>query len=465
MMTQLPLQNNNGGDHTKIKRGGGGALRAIAEKPRWLQAIYLLFVGVCLNAILTYNREKQLALLAGEEAAATASSITHDNDNGLGGIQYSAGAEEHVVSSSYGSSMYGGSIHTHRDKKSKIKGSSSTSKKQPKIEPVPDGTKDLALKLSKKSGGSTTDMSGFRIFAMSDTPMIDWQEKRLRDQMAQIRDHLKENPDHNVAFGVHLGNTQKVSNYLCTNSTYQNASYLLGKAPRPTLVVPGKEDWFECPRREESFELFMEYFGSSFIPKYWHQEHYEPLQIERSEDHPELFVLHTEGILFIGVHLLNAESGQESKSTWDERMLMNRQWVASSVETYLPKYETRGVIIMGNSPMTDRTRPFFTTVKDYFANVTSRETLPVVYLHGDGKTWQVDRTFSVESGWESFWDVQLDQSGLADPVWLDVAPQLNGKLQPLEQENDMQIVLGDGLFRIDRRGGRYANPMDILEHT
>ena len=178
MTTHLPLQNSNGGDHTRIKRGGG-TLRAVAEKPRWLQAIYLLFVGVCLNAVLTYNREKQLAILAEKESATAASSDTDDVD-GSNGIQYSAGAEEHVVSSSYGSSMYGGSIHTHRDKKSKIKGSSSTSKKQPKIEPVPDGTKDLALKLSKKPGGSTTDIAGFGIFAMSDTPVRAWLAQQIK---------------------------------------------------------------------------------------------------------------------------------------------------------------------------------------------------------------------------------------------------------------------------------------------
>jgi hypothetical protein len=205
----------------------------------------------------------------------------------------------------------------------------------------------------------------------------------------------------------------------------------------------------------------MKYYGSSFIPKYWHQEHYEMLQVERPDDHPELFTLHSGGILFIGVHLLNAQSGEESKSTWDERMYLNRQWVASSVESYLPRFETRGVVVLGHSRMTDRTRPFFNTLRAYFAEVESREQLPVVYLHGDGMVWQLDQTFGERAEWESFSDVQLDQSGLADPVWLDIAPQVDGELQPLKAENDMQHILGGGLFRIDRRGGRYSNPEDI----
>jgi hypothetical protein len=279
--------------------------------------------------------------------------------------------------------------------------------------------------------------------------------------MAQIRDHVKEHPNHNVTFGVHLGNTQKVSNYLCAESVYERISSLIGKGPRPTLVVPGNEDWFECPRRSESFDLFLKYFGSSFIQTHWHQEQYEPLQIKRSDDHPELFVLHTGGILFVGVHLLNVGSEQESRSTWDERMHFNRVWVAKSVEEYLSKHETRGAVIMGHSPLSPRTRPFFTTVRDYFANVTSREKLPVLYLHGDGLTWRIDEKFSVESKWKYFWDIQLDQSGLADPVWLEVAPQIDGVLQPLKAESGMQTIFGEGLFRIDRRGGLYSDPMDV----
>lgn len=279
--------------------------------------------------------------------------------------------------------------------------------------------------------------------------------------MAQLRDYIKERPYHNITFGVHLGDTQKVSNYLCQESAYERISTLIGRGPRPTLVVPGNNDWYDCPRRSEAFDLFLKYFGPSFVSTHWHAEHYDPLQIQRSKDHPELFVLYVEGILFIGVHLLNVESGQESTSTWDERMLFNREWIAKCVEEYFPRYEIRGTVVLGHSPRSSRTRPFFLTMKDYFANVTSREKIPVLYLHGDGLSWQVDRNFAGEWKWKYFYDVQLDQSGLADPVWLDVAPQIDGNLQPLEEENEMQTVFGKGLFRIDRRGGLYTDPKDV----
>lgn len=173
MSDQLPLQNSSASVNGKPRRGRLHFIRAIGEKPRWLQAIYLLFVVVCLNAVLMYNREKQMIFIAG--------GVDETGDDSLQG-QYSAGAEEHVVSQSYGSTMYGGGIHTHRDKKKKpTESSPSASKKFEKLQPAPDGTKDMNLKLSTKKGGSRSDMAGFSIYVMSDTPVSSKQRVAYLD--------------------------------------------------------------------------------------------------------------------------------------------------------------------------------------------------------------------------------------------------------------------------------------------
>jgi hypothetical protein len=278
--------------------------------------------------------------------------------------------------------------------------------------------------------------------------------------MADLRDYMKENPQRNITFGVHLGNTQKVSNSLCLEKSYEETSSLIAKGPRPTLVVPGNNDWFDCPFRDKSFDFFLKYYGPTYLSK-WHAEHYDPLGISRSVKNQELFVFYVEGILFIGVHLMHVRAEEESHTSWDKRMKQNMDWVASCVETNFPKYPMRGVIILGHAPRTERTNPFFVSLSNYFLNITSRESLPVMYVHGHGLTWEVDQKFSKTAGWESFVDVQIHQSGLADPVLIDVAPQVKGKLQKLDEENDMHTSLGGGLFRIDRRQGIYPDPMDI----
>lgn len=81
-------------------------------------------------------------------------------------LQYSAGAEEHVVSSNYGSSMYGGSIRA----------AATTKKKKPpreitfqNIKPKStDGSGDFIV---RKSGPSTSDFNGFSFYVMTDTPV------------------------------------------------------------------------------------------------------------------------------------------------------------------------------------------------------------------------------------------------------------------------------------------------------
>jgi hypothetical protein len=279
--------------------------------------------------------------------------------------------------------------------------------------------------------------------------------------MADLRDYVKAVPDRNITFGVHLGDTQKPSNTLCAEAAYNRIAALIAKGPRPTLVVPGNNDWYDCPRRNESWEYFMKYYGPNYITNEWHSEHYEILNVTRSSDHPELFALYYEGILFIGIHLLDAPSGQESKSDWDDRLHMDKEWVAKNVESYFTEREVRGVIVFGHGKRSTRTKPFFTSMSNYFVNITTREKIPVMYIHGDGLTYKVDRSFSHDAGWQYYYDVQVHQSGLADPILLDVAPQRAGFTVGLEEESAVQATFGKGLFRIDQRQGVYADPMDI----
>jgi hypothetical protein len=494
-----------------------------ARKPAWLIAIYALFILVCLNAVRTYENQKRFVQ----------SKIAESEHNDSLEIHNGAGAEQHVVSANYGSSMYGGSIHTSRTKsKSKSKSKPTDAVLLAKLEnsilPKPsNGSMDYIT--TKAGNNNPLDFNGFSFYVMTDTPVrkrnthtiinlvrcyisfvvlyhiilfyfiflfhfsfvsisrfvqieylphkvsffsrsvaslsklqyTDWQEKRLRSQMADLRDYSKDNPQRNISLGLHLGDTQKVSNSLCAESAYERVSYIITKGPRPTFVVPGNNDWYDCPRREEAYGYFMKNFGPDFVSK-WHSEHYVNLDIQRSEDNPELFNFYVEGILFIGVHMIDAPLNTESKTSRDKRMKTSMEWLAESVETNFAKRVIRGVFIMGHAGRSERNRPFFRNMAKYFANIASRE-VPVMYLHGDGLTHAVDRTFPDDVNWDHFYDIQIEQSGLADPVIFDVAAQRKGTVQGFQKDESNGVItkFGKGLFRLDQRQGRYTNPMDI----
>jgi hypothetical protein len=142
-------------------------------------------------------------------------------------------------------------------------------------------------------------------------------------------------------------------------------------------------------------------------------------------------------------------------------MKVQKEWVARNVEHYFAKQEIRAVILLGHALRSPRTRPFFLTVADYFVNITHRADLPVVYLHGDGHDWDVDIKLSHQLHWRHFRDIQVDQGGIADPVIVEFAAQVDGKMKALKEENDLQLVLGKGLIRLDRQGGLYDNPKDV----
>jgi hypothetical protein len=174
-----------------------------------------------------------------------------------------------------------------------------------------------------------------------------------------------------------------------------------------------------------------------------------------------LFVFVIEGILFVGIHLINAPPGKEAMDLWNARMLMNVEWVADNIEKYMKSHEVRGVIVLGHALRSPRTRPFFLSVADHFVNITHRENLPVLYLHGDGHDWDVDTKLSHQLHWKHYRDIQVDQGGIADPVIVDVAAQLDGKTKGLEETNDKQHTFGRGLFRLDQQRGKYKDPKKI----
>ena len=246
--------------------------------------------------------------------------------------------------------------------------------------------------------------------------------------------------------------------FICSNVT---ASFFGQHSPLPTLVVPGDNDWYDCPNRTEGFHFFLKHFGA--FETSWHKKDYKALAIERSSDNPELFVFCIEGILFIGLHLINAPIEHEDIRSWDARMKMNKEWMARSVESHFRKSEIRGVVLLGHCLRSPRTRPFFLSVADYFIDISHRKNLPVVYLHGDGHDWDVDTKLSHQLHWKHFRDIQVDQGGLADPIIVDIASQKKGKLKRLKERNDLDLVIGRGLFRIDRQRGLYKNPKNMDE--
>jgi hypothetical protein len=138
------------------------------RKPFWLYCIYVLFGLVCWNAVRTYCRQKEFVR---STLSSTDNDLLDDSITSEGTISYSAGAEEHVVSGNYGSSMYGGGIHTARSKpKTEPTRGARMVKLENNVKPKPsDGSADFNTR--KSNVAATSDFEAFSFYVLTDTPV------------------------------------------------------------------------------------------------------------------------------------------------------------------------------------------------------------------------------------------------------------------------------------------------------
>ena len=318
---------------------------------------------------------------------------------------------------------------------------------------------------SKQKPSSTSmsqpvgNFSKFGFYVMGDTPYSIWEESLLK---AQIDNITKHHLDH-ALFTVHVGDIQKVARTNCEPTHYKKIQRLLRRNSLPTVLLPGDNDWYDCPSQLESFRVFQEHFNG--MEDYWEDRWPKRTpHFRRWKEHPEYFVMQHEGILFVSIHLIHGDPANEPEGVFDTRVRRSIDWVNKNVEDYFTRYPSiRGVILLGHSLRSPWTRPFFEGIAGNFVNSTSRVDTPVLYLHGDGHKWSVDTKFAHQLNWKYYTDVQVDQGGMAHPCIVEIAPQVNGKTQPLTKEHDNQHLFGKGLFRIDRQRGRYTSD-ELAQH-
>jgi len=263
-------------------------------------------------------------------------------------------------------------------------------------------------------------------------------------------------------FSVHVGDFQLPDRSLCAESFYEQFSNYLLSGPVPTLVLAGDNDWIECPSQQDGINKFLRFFtgfteadGGGF-EKEWKLENPLPFPVTRdyANNRPELFYFEYQNILFFSINILQVSHYRDNRNT---------DWIKEHMERAFTELEAtndssriRAVVIFGHGNRSPNNRPFFeNTAFDTFLTKPYRRDIPVIYMHGDGHVWNIDRKLSQQIGWTNQWDITVDRGGKAPPVLVEIAPVINGALVPFAQENEFQLIISDGLIRLDRQGGRY----------
>ena len=127
----------------------------------------------------------------------------------------------------------------------------------------------------------------FSFYVMGDTPYTEQEAKLLSEQISNL--------DEDALFMIHVGDLMKSST--CAIDNYRDSSRILQGSPVPVLVLPGDNDWIDCPNPNLALRRFRRYFISRQYDNLYFTEFY------RQKQRIENFFFEFDGVLFFGLNV------------------------------------------------------------------------------------------------------------------------------------------------------------------
>ena len=145
---------------------------------------------------------------------------------------------------------------------------------------------------------------------IGDIPYLPEDEEVLRQALRDL--------DPRSPFVVHLGDI-KTGAAPCDEAVYMRVSAILRGSPQPVLIVPGDNEWNDCPDPAAAWRLWTMYFlgleGSWALP----------FPVTRQQERPENFAFSHRGVLFLGLNLVGGRVHDAAE--WTRRHAENVAWM------------------------------------------------------------------------------------------------------------------------------------------
>lgn len=233
-------------------------------------------------------------------------------------------------------------------------------------------------------------------YVTSDSPYDSSEEQKLSADLQVMSD---------AEFVVHLGNIQDSSVTLCSESRYGRVKDVLMQSPVPMFILPGEEDWNNCPNPEnawETWETTFEAFESNFDHNFI---------VSRQMRRKENFAFLYKNVLFMGFHLVGGRV--HDGDDWDARLQDNINWMESMVTMNQESF--RYIVMMGNARPGPQQRMFFDRLSAFLGPYD----LPIIYVHansGVGGVMKYD-LFGGDKGIEA---LQIEDGGVNPPLRISI---------------------------------------------
>ncbi len=265
----------------------------------------------------------------------------------------------------------------------------------------------------RQGGGYINVGEEVRFFVTSDVPFNPADETKLSRELDDLN---YEDGD----FLIHLGDINKASSTLCTFSVYDDAASLLKQSPVPVIVLPGNNDWNECPMPENAFENWMDELNR-FEDNFDVEDFPDMPIVKRMSGRSENFEFLHKGVLFIGVHVVDGSIPDERE--WTLRDQENLQWVQMQLSLYGP-YEYRAIVLLGHAGVTSKDGDFFWPAMKEFEKTDK----PVLYLHANDSPGMA--YYHPYENYQKFTAVRLEVGSKNAPTQITVG----GGSKPFEWE-------------------------------
>jgi len=252
-------------------------------------------------------------------------------------------------------------------------------------------------------------------YVMSDTPHSQHDMDLLEKQLVSF-------DTNSATFVVHLGDVGLARVTQCVRQEYIDASELFAKSNLPMFIIPGNNDWNDCPNPESSWYFWRYYFARFDENNFDLPMDFPEVYRQVTRDENFAFIHH--GVLFIGIHLV--DGNVQSESEWLIRIQENVAWTQENLHSRADEY--RSVVILGHAPPNSKVFDYFFPVIDdlhdltqgEFGNADTKWKKPVLYLHANkgGMERVVYRPYPDRA--PAFEAVELPMGGVADPTRVTV---------------------------------------------
>jgi hypothetical protein len=228
--------------------------------------------------------------------------------------------------------------------------------------------------------------------AMGDVPYKPEEDALLAKQLWDIPRQSE--------FVIHLGDIQaNQKEKWCSEAKYQTVDNILSRSPRPLFIIPGDNEYNDCPNPEQGWGWWVKHFMR--FDQRWPHRFRVFRQLEREEN----FAFVQNGVLFVSIHLVSGRVHDPEE--WRRRHEQDMQWVAQTMHTFKDLVGS-AVIFSHAFPTAASHHDCLTRLSDEAAAFAK----PVLYLQGDGHKWLYDHPFKTKNVLR----VQVDMGGIAPPI-------------------------------------------------